>query len=62
MTKAEIKEALWIMQEFCKGKAANVGRNEVLGIDDQSDFYAMGKADAYTDMAERITKLKNAID
>ena len=61
MTKSEIKEKLWIMENFCKGKAANVDRNEVIGTDEQSDFYAMGKADAYKDMAERIGKLKNAL-
>ena len=61
MTKAEIKEKLWIMENFCKGKSKNVDRNEVLGIDKQSDFYAMGKADAYKDMAERIGKLKNEL-
>ena len=49
------------MENFCKGKSKNVDRNEVLGIDKQSDFYAMGKADAYKDMAERIGKLKNEL-
>lgn len=61
MTKSEIKEKLWIMENFCNGKSANVGRNEVFGNDEQSDFYAMGKADAYKDMAERLGKLKNEI-
>lgn len=30
------------MENFCNGKSANVGRNEVLGNDEQSDFYAEG--------------------
>ena len=57
MKKAEIIEALWFMKHFCEGKSANIGRNEVNGADDQSDFYALGKADAYKDMANRIDAL-----
>ena len=52
MTKKEIKEKLYFMEEYCKGMA----RNEAHKSDDVMDYF-QGRAQVYEEMYQKLCDL-----